>query len=129
MTIEMEGSGVSHLELILIADLIGDAARAEDRDRLHGTLCRLRNKLAEHVMLEGPAIEALTVGAAASVRLGHRRLLSVVDDMLLDADDAAGCACLVRAAELRGLLARQIRLEGALGSLRHRQTWDGPASP
>ncbi len=122
----MDG-GVSHLGLMAVVGLIGDAARDEDLDRLHEALCRLRNEMAEHVAVEASAIAELSGAAGDSVRRGQRRLLSVVDDMLMESDSEQGCACIVRAAELRGLLIRQIRLEGALGTHHHQEArWNDP---
>jgi hypothetical protein len=112
--------GVSHLDLMVAVGLIGEAARAEDVDRLHVTLCRLRNDLAEHVTVEASAVEELPGAAGESVRRGQRHLLATVDDILTEADSDEGCACIVRASELRGLLVRQIRLEAALGTHHHR---------
>jgi len=101
---------------------IADVARVEDVDGLHLALCRLRNELAEHMTLESDAIDGMSGAAAEPVRLGQRRLLRFIDDMLTEASDDAGCACIVRAAELRGLLVRQIRLESSLGTHHHHES-------
>lgn len=116
--------GTSHLDLMALAGVIGAAARDDDVDGVHAALFRLRNDLAEHVALESDAVAGMSSAAAEPVRNGQRNLLSFIDRMLTDPDDDAGCACVVRAAELRGLLARQIRLESSLGARHH-----GPPGP
>lgn len=116
------GTGVSHLDLMASVSAIRDVARAEDVDGLHLALCRLRNELAEHIALESDAIDGMTGAAAEPVRKGQRRLLKFVDDVLTEASDDDRCACIVRAAELRGLLVRQIRLESSLGTHHHHES-------
>jgi hypothetical protein len=101
---------------------IRDVARVEDVEGLHLALCRLRNELAEHIALESDAIEGMPGAVAEPVRQGQRRVLRFVDDMLTESSDDAGCACMVRAAELRGLLVRQIRLESSLGTHHHHES-------
>jgi hypothetical protein len=122
------GAGVSHLDLMVVVGLVRDAARDEDHDRLHAALFRLRNEMAEHVAVEASAVAELFGATGESVRRGQRHLLSIVDEMLMDSDNERGCACIVRAAELRGLLVRQIRLEAALGTHYHEARWKGPRS-
>jgi hypothetical protein len=124
-------TGASHLDLMVAVGLIRDAARHGDVDGLHVALCRLRNDLAGHVTVEALAVEELSGAAADSVRRGQRHLLAFVDGMLADSDSDTGCACIVRAAELRGLLIRQIRLEAVLGTRHeparraHSERWRG----
>jgi hypothetical protein len=52
------------------------------------------------------------------IRHGRRRLLRYIDELLATTLDEAGgadaCTCLVRGAELRSLLVRQLRLEAGL---------------
>jgi hypothetical protein len=105
----------SHLDLVAVVAAIGQAARTEDADGMHRALCRLRTGLAEHVAGEAAAVDGMAPAVADRVRIGQRRLLGFVDDLLGTTDgDEPGCACIVRAAELRALVQRQIRLEGAL---------------
>ena len=110
-------SGSSHLDLLALTAEIGAAARSEDVDGLHAALCRLRNDLAEHVAMEADAVAAMH-GAADTVRNGQRRLARLVDSMLAAGDEDGSCACIVRAAELRAELVRQVRLEASLGARR-----------
>ena len=108
--------GSSHLDLLALSAEIGDAARSEDLNGLHAALCRLRNGLAAHIAMEAEAVAAMR-GAADTVRNGQRRLVRLVDAMLAADDDGDGrCACIVRAAELRAGLVRQVRIEDSLGS-------------
>lgn len=116
------GHGASHLDLMTSVTVIRDVARVADVDGLHVALCRLRNELAEHIALESDAIDGMSGAVAVPVRQGQRRLLEFVDDMLTEAGDDADCACIVRAAELRGLLVRQIRLESSLGTHHHHES-------
>jgi len=108
--------GTSHLDLMALAGVIGNAARNDDVDGVHVALCQLRNDLVEHVASESDAVAGMSDAAAGPVRNGHRRLLIFIDDLLADPGGVTGCSCVVRAAELRALLMRQIRLEGSLAS-------------
>ena len=110
-----EATRNEHLELLGRTRLVRQAAVDGDMDRVHGELCELRNALVRHLHderdLERPASDL----HARVTRHGQDRLLTFVERLLADTDDEEGrCTCLVRTAELRSLLIRQIRLEGGL---------------
>lgn len=111
--------GASHLDLMALADVITHAARTDDVDGVHMALCQLRNDLIDHVASESDAVAGMSAAAAGPVRNGHRKLLAFIDDLLADPGEDDGCSCVVRAAELRAFLMRQIRLEGSLGARRY----------
>ncbi|MFP5321018.1 MAG: hypothetical protein ACLGIC_04140 [Acidimicrobiia bacterium] len=87
------------------------AANDGDIDALHDEVCRLRNTLVERTHI------LASTGSAPDlqdrlIRHGHERLLRFLDEILSNTHDGAGsCTCLVRGAELRSLLVRQLRLE------------------
>ncbi len=98
------------LALIDAARAVQRAATHDDVDALHDEVCRLRNALVEHVAHCG-----LEEGGDVHHRLarhGQQRLLHFIDELLSTTHDGADtCTCLVRGAELRSLLIRQLRLE------------------
>jgi hypothetical protein len=106
----------SHPELLAVARAVRRAAVADDTERVHVELCRLRSDLLVHVHAEREELSSLPAAAGAVVAEGHRRLLGLLDDLLCLGDDgrAEGCGCLVRAAEVEVELRRQAMLEGLL---------------
>ncbi|MCO8126552.1 hypothetical protein NHL50_04975 [Acidimicrobiia bacterium EGI L10123] len=98
------------LDLLDAARAVQRAATDGDVDTLHGEVCRLRNALVEHV-----ADRELGDGEGVQRRLarhGQQRLLHFIDELLSTTHESAeSCTCLVRGAELRSLLIRQLRLE------------------
>lgn len=109
--------GTEHLELLRRARRVQRAAVDADTDTVHDELCELRNALVDHLRDERSLDRAATDLHARLTRHGQERLVTFVERLLLDdggdgEDD--GCTCLVRTAELRALLVRQIRLEGGL---------------
>jgi hypothetical protein len=113
----------SHVDLGELARGLRRAAVRDDTDSVHGSLCRLRNALVDHLHAEEAAFGRLPVASAAIVLAGQRRLLDLLDELLLEAvDDEVMCGCLVAAAEVDAALQRQARLEEAL--LRHHPSLD-----
>jgi hypothetical protein len=108
----------SDLDLRGAARAIQQAAVDDDLDRLHLELSRLRTALVEH--LHGVDDEHhLSDTAHQIVRQGLERLLRFVDELIFVTDGHdKDCTCLVRAAELQGLLTRQARLEDHLARSR-----------
>ena len=104
-----------HLELLRRARRVQRAAVEGSADRVHDELCELRNLLVGHLRTE---IDSSVPGSdlhARVTRHGQERLLRFVERLLAQGDDgAASCTCLVRVAELRAMLVRQIRLEGGV---------------
>lgn len=98
------------LALLDAARAVQRAATDGDMDTLHGEVCRLRNALVEHVA-------GCDLGDEGGVqrrlaRHGQQRLLHFIDELLSTTHESAeSCTCLVRGAELRSLLIRQLRLE------------------
>jgi hypothetical protein len=113
---EVSGSPVpapSHLDLLTAARAIRRAAAEGDTEQVHTELTRLRNGLLAHVHAERHFVGSLPPPSARLVGDGQRRLLELVDAVILGADDGrdGGCACLVRAVEVDAALRRQARLE------------------
>lgn len=108
----------SHLDLLTIAEAVRRHSVTGDTDGLHAELELLRRTLAEHVLAEQGLFADLPDSEAAVARDGQERLVALVDELL----EATGgdCNCLVRAAEVDVVLARQTRLEDALFA-RHRR--------
>lgn len=100
-----------HLDLLRAVREVQQAAIEEDVDAVHDLLCDLRNALVSHVELgrrhDHPASDLQT----RLTRHGHERLLRFVDRVLAETTGPGECSCLVRAAELRAMLVRQVRLE------------------
>lgn len=98
------------LALLDAARAVQRAATEDDVDALHDEVCRLRNALVEHGVGTGPPDDG-----DVHVRLardGQQRLLHFIDELLATTHEGAEtCTCLVRGAELRSLLIRQLRLE------------------
>lgn len=106
-----------HLELLARTRAVRRAAIEGDMDTVHGELCTLRNVLVQHLRHERDDERPAADLHARVTRHGQDRLLTFVERLLADTDDETadgGCTCLVRTAELRALLIRQIRLEGGL---------------
>lgn len=115
---ERTGPPISHLELLTAARAVQRIAVTGDADALHAEVCRLRNALATHVH-----DERATGGDSADIehrltRHGQQRLLRFIDEMLssTSGDNGDDCTCLVRVAELRALLLRQVKLENQIAS-------------
>ena len=105
----------THLDLLAAAAAVREAAAADDVDRLHTELTRLRNDFVRHLHGEDDGVSRLPGAVPEVVRHGHQRLLRLLDDLLFAAGvDAEGCACLVRSADLEQRLRRQARLEATL---------------
>jgi len=105
----------SHVDLLEIARRLRQAAVCDDAESVHGTLCRLRNAVLDHLRAEQEAFARLPVASAAVVIAGQRRVLDLLDELLVDAhDDPVDCGCLVAATEVDVALQRQARLEEAL---------------
>lgn len=109
------------LDLIEAVRAVQRTATDGDVDALHGEVCRLRNALVEHAARAGLDGDDVHHRLA---RHGQHRLLHFIDEMLSTTHDGfETCTCLVRAAELRSMLIRQLRLEarsrgrGARGDL------------
>jgi len=99
-----------HAELLRRSRSVQRAAVEGDADAVHDQLCELRNLLFRHLHDEQARTPASPELHARIVRHGQERLLSFTE-RLLTGEDEEGCTCLLRAAELRALLVRQIRLE------------------
>ena len=115
----MARSGVptkdEHLQLLARARRVSEVAVEGDMDAVHGELCELRNVLVRHLHRERDRLRPASDLHARVTRHGQDRLLTFVERLLADTGgDDGDCTCLVRAAELRALLVRQIRLEGGL---------------
>lgn len=103
------------LDLLDAARAVQRAATDGDMDALHGEVCRLRNALVEHVAGDDQADDGSVQRRLA--RHGQQRLLHFIDELLSTTHERAeGCTCLVRGAELRSLLIRQLRLEAVASS-------------
>ena len=106
---------MEHVELLRAARSVQQASIDGDVEAVHAQLCELRNALVAHLRHEqrqhrgGPGSDL----RARLTRHGQERLLRFVDQVLAEAadEDDGGCTCLVRAAELRAMLLRQVRLE------------------
>lgn len=99
-----------HLDMLSAARAVQRAATEGDVDVLHDEVCRLRNALVEHAASSG-----LDDNGDVHHRLtrhGQRRLLHFIDEILSTTQHGADtCTCMVRGAELRSMLIRQLRLE------------------
>lgn len=110
----MTVSSAANLALLHATRRVQQLAAEGDVDGLHDELCELRNALVEELSDDedqGCARTSETVCRLA--RHGQRQLLRFVNELLdttaePDQDD---CACLLRSAELRALLVRQVRLQ------------------
>lgn len=86
------------------------AATDGDVDALHDEVCRLRNALSDHAARCG--LDDADDLHHRLARHGQRRLLHFIDEILSTTQDGAdSCTCMVRGAELRSMLIRQLRLE------------------
>lgn len=103
---------VSHLELLEAARAVQRIAVVGDADALHDEVCRLRNALISHLHHERVDGASDDLGQRLS-RHGQQRLLRFIDELLSSTSEGGSddCTCLVRAAELRALLLRQVKLE------------------
>ena len=98
------------LDLINAARAVQRAATDGDIDVLHDQVCRLRNALVDHV--SSCAFEETGTVQDRLARHGQQRLLHFIDELLSTTHEGAeACTCLVRGAELRSMLIRQLRLE------------------
>ena len=98
------------LDLLDAARAVQRAATDGDVDALHGEVCRLRNALVEHVAGCDLADDGGVQRRVA--RHGQQRLLHFIDELLSTTHEGTeSCTCVVRGAELRSLLIRQLRLE------------------
>lgn len=107
----MRTDAAGRLDLLNAVRAVQHAANDGDIDALHDEVCRLRNTLVErtHVVASTGSARDLQ---DRLIRHGHERLLRFLDEILSNTHDGAGsCTCLVRGAELRSLLVRQLRLE------------------
>lgn len=106
------GHDISHLDLLAAARQIDQAALAHDVDGVHRGLCELRNLLGRHVQLESSCFDDLPPAAAEAIRNGQRKLLEVVDELLVRSErDEGSCRCLDRSMHLKALLLRQAQVE------------------
>jgi hypothetical protein len=105
----------SHLDLLSIARHVRRAAVREDTTTLHAELTRLRDALVQHLLAEQDEVDSLPGTTAVVAHHGQRRLLRLLNDVLVGlSDDAASCNCLVRTAQIEAALLRQARLEARL---------------
>lgn len=109
-----EATRDEHLELLERTRLVRRAAIDGDMDAVHGQLCELRNLLVGHLRVERDVRRPSSDLHARVTRHGQDRLVTFIERLLADTHDDGRCTCLVRTAELRALLIRQIRLEGGL---------------
>lgn len=104
------------LDLLSAARAVQRAATDGDVDVLHDEVCRLRNALVEHAATSG-----LDDNGGVHHRLarhGQHRLLHFIDEILSTTQHGADtCTCMVRGAELRSMLIRQLRLESRASML------------
>ena len=108
---------VSHLELLAAARTVQRIAVTGDADALHEEVCRLRNAMVTHVHHERATGDDPDVIEHRLTRHGHQRLLRFIDELLsTTSGDGTDCTCLVRAAELRALLLRHVKLENRITS-------------
>jgi hypothetical protein len=104
----------ARLALLDAARAVQRAATAGDIDALHDQVCRLRNALVEHAQSARRDEVAGDVQHRLA-RHGQERLMRFLDDVLSTTHEVTGaCTCLVRSAELRSLLVRQLRLEASV---------------
>lgn len=102
----------THLDLVETAHALRQAMLDDDTDEVHRLLCQLRADLVAHLRGERRRLHSAAEPVGAVVLDGQERLLELVDDVLLGADeDPQACNCLVRAVEIEVALRRQIRLE------------------
>ena len=80
-------------------------------DEVHAELCELRNLLFRHLRAEQAAAPPAADVHARITRHGQERLLTFIERLLAGEADDGSCTCLLRVAELRAMLVRQIRLE------------------
>ena len=104
---------VSHLDLLAAARAVQRIAAVGDADALHDEVCRLRNTLIAHLHDEGSFDGNPDDLGHRLSRHGQQRLLRFIDELLSSTSEGGSddCTCLVRAAELRALLLRQVKLE------------------
>jgi hypothetical protein len=101
----------ARLALLDAARAVQRAATAGDIDALHDHVCRLRNSLVERAQSASGGFDADDVQHRLA-RHGQQRLMRFLDDVLSTTHEGpASCTCLVRSAELRSMLIRQLRLE------------------
>lgn len=105
-----------HLDLLSAVRAVQRAATEGDVDVLHDEVCRLRNALVEHAASSGFDDNGGVHHRLA--RHGQRRLLHFIDELLSTTQHRADtCTCMVRSAELRSMLLRQLRLESRASML------------
>jgi len=102
---------VEHLRLLRLARDAQRAAATGDQEAVHAALCEVRNELVVHLRHERCGRRPGGDLHARLIAHGQDRIRRFIDRLLADPDE---CFCVVRAAELRAMLIRQIRLEGGL---------------
>ena len=113
----------AHLELLAAARAVQRIAVTGDADALHEEVCRLRKALVTHVRREhAPGGRSDDVERRLT-RHGQQRLIHFIDELLSTSsgEESDDCPCLVRAAELRAMLLRQVKLEHRVDSGRARR--------
>jgi hypothetical protein len=94
-----------------IARLRADALDHDDA-RMRWELDRLVDALAEHLLVESPALAALPPAATSAARNGRRRIMSALTELRRGAESGTTCPdCASVAAELDELLELQDALE------------------
>lgn len=102
----------SHVDLLHHADAIQEAALRRDEADLHQGLCRFRTAVVDHLHQESTVHASLPPATRAVIGEGQRRLVRLVDEMLLTGGDTQEtCRCISRAAELHHALVVQARIE------------------
>jgi len=112
----MSAAAEHHLDLLAAARVVQRSAVDGDVDELHGDLCRLRKALVADLH-DDERDQHVSEAGRRVARAGREQLLHFVNDLLATSTgpDREDCSCLVRAAEVRAMLIRQVRLQGNLG--------------
>lgn len=103
----------THVDLLAMAHAVRRAVVDDDTETMHVLWCQLRADLATHVRSER---ERLPEHGSLGVMVvdGQRRLLELLDEVMLGMGRDPDCNCLVRAAEVEVALRRQARLEATI---------------
>jgi hypothetical protein len=105
----------SQLDLVASAHALRAAAVADDVDGVHSELASLRTALLEHLQHRAEDLTSLSEPVRLVVVDGQRRVLALLNDLLLGPRaDEDGCCCLLRAAEVELAVRRQARLEASV---------------
>lgn len=108
----------SHRGLLSAVRSVQSAAMRRDLDAVHRRMCELRSLLVAHLHAEEKTFENLSPIVRDAVQAGQRRLLQRLDGLLAQVEsDDGDCRCLVEAAELALLVARQARFEARVSQL------------